>query len=287
MGSMESSRLGTAPAARQWLRMGSRLRRNDGYASAWPSGGWKVILPAVYVVLFVVLNAGGIWGQAADDHGDTFATATNLPLGSSVAGRIDPADDLDVFRLDLSRRSGSTEVWIYATGDLNTDGWLFDSSGNLIAANGAGLIGNQWTNFHLRWVLPIGVYYVAVGSHPDSTTGERPIGDYRVHAQAVTDPGSTAGTAMRLNVNSLAPGTIDSALDSDYFRIDLSEHTNLVIRAVNLFLYHEGDDEDLDRLPIAPLAVEVLDAGGTEVSVNVYALQLRINGDFEPYGVLH
>ena len=238
----------------------------------------------MYVVLCLVLNAGGAWVQAADDHGNYLSNATNLPLGSSVAGRIDPGDDRDVFRLDLSRQSGSTDVWTYATGDLNTDGWLYDHSGNLIVANGAGLIGNQRTNFHLRWVLARGVYYLAVRSHADSTTGERPTGDYRVHAQAVTDPGSTIGTAKRLNVDTLAPGTIDTALDSEYFRIDLSERTNLVIRAVNLFLYYEGDDEDLDRLPIAPLAVEVLDAGGAEVSVNVYALRLRVNGDFEPYG---
>ena len=53
---------------------------------------------------------------------------------------------------------------------------------------------------------------------------------------------------------------------------------------MNLFLYYEVDDENLDRLPIAPLAVEALNASGEEVSVNVYALGFRINGDFEPYG---
>ena len=185
---------------------------------------WKVILPAAYVALCLVLNAGGAWVQAADDHGNAFATATNLPLGSSVAGRIDPGDDVDFFRLDLSRRSGSTDVWIYATGDLDTDGWLYDHSGNLIVANGAGFIGNQRTNFHLRWALARGVYYLAVGSHADSTTGEKPTGGLQgARPGGVTDPGSTVGTATRLNVNSLAPGTIDSARDSDYFRIDLSE----------------------------------------------------------------
>ena len=142
----------------------SRLHRNDGYASVWSLGGWKLILPAMYVVLCLALNAGGAWVQAADDHGNYLSNATNLPLGSSVAGRIDPGDDRDVFRLDLSRQSGSTDVWIYATGDLNTDGWLYDNSGNLIVANGAGLIGNQRTNFHLRWVLARGVYYLAVRS---------------------------------------------------------------------------------------------------------------------------
>ena len=284
MGSMESSRLGTAPAARQWLRMGSRLRRNDGYASAWPSGGWKVILPAVYVVLFVVLNAGGIWGQAADDHGDTFATATNLPLGSSVAGRIDPSDDRDVFRLDLSRRSGSTDVWIYTTGDLDTVGWLYDSNSNLLAHNDDGFIGNERANLHLRWALPRGVYYVAVRGFLDRATGLRAIGDYRVHAQAVTDPGSTIGTAARLGVDSLAPGRIDAAQDPDYFRIDLSESTNLIIHAVNLFLFYEIDDEELALVPVEPLAVEALDSAGTEVSVNADTIPSIIIGNLKPFG---
>ena len=245
---------------------------------------WKVILPAAYIALCLALNTGGVWAQRTDDHGDSFATATNLPLGSSVAGRIDPGDDRDVFRLDLSRRSGSTDVWIYTTGDLDTVGWLYDSNSNLLAHNDDGFIGNERTNLHLRWDLPRGVYYVAVRGYLDRTTGLRRIGDYRVHAQAVTDPGSTIGTATRLGVDSLAPGRIDSTQDSDYFRMDFSESTNLVVQAINLFLIYRVDAENFDIRPIAPLSVEVLDAEGAEISVNVYETTARINGERQPAG---
>ena len=65
----------------------------------------------------------------ADDHGQSFDTATTLLLGDSAAGRIDPGYDRDVFKLDLSGTSGTTDVWIYTTGELNTQGWLYDSNG--------------------------------------------------------------------------------------------------------------------------------------------------------------
>ena len=260
--------------------MGSRLRGNDGYASVWPLGGWKVILPAV----FVVLNAGGVWGQAADDHGDSFATATNLLLGSSVAGRIDPGDDRDVFRLDLSSRRGSTDVWIYTSGDLDSLGWLYDSSENLLVHNDDGFIGSQQAGFHIRWVLPRGVYYVAVRGFRDTTTGQRQIGSYRVHAQAVTDPGGTIGAATRLGIGSLAPGRIDNAENADYFRMDFSKSTNLVVRAINLFRVYRIDADTIGIRPIAPLDVEVLDAEGAEISVNIYETTARINGERQPAG---
>ena len=245
---------------------------------------WKVILPAAWVALCLALNAGGAWVQAADDHGDAFSTATNLPLGSSRAGRIDPGDDQDLFRLDLTGRSGSTDVWIYTTGDLDTVGWVYDSHANRIVGSDDGFIGDRGTNFHLRRVLPRGVYYVQVFSALDRESERRPTGGYRVHAQAVTDPGSTIGTATSLNVNSLAPGTIDSAGDSDYFRIDLTKHTNLVIRAMNLFLDYEANGEELARLPVEPLAVGALDSAGTEVSVNADTIPAVLTGSRRPVG---
>ena len=68
----------------------------------------------------------------ADDHGHSFGTSMTLALGASAAGRIDPGFDLDVFKLDLSGTSGTTDVWIYTTGDLDTLGWLYDSHGDLL-----------------------------------------------------------------------------------------------------------------------------------------------------------
>ena len=244
----------------------------------------------MYVVLCLALNAGGSRVQAADDHGNYLSNATPLPLGSSVAGRIDPSDDLDVFKLDLSRRSGATDVWLYTTGDLDTVGGLYDSEGELIVVNGNGLIGDMSANFsylgtssHLRWVLPRGIYYVAVRSQRDRTTGNRPTGDYRVHAQVVRDPGTTRSTAMHLNLGSLAPGTIDTTRDTDYFRVDLSASMNLVFHLKNLFLWYEIDDEELDILPVAfvPVDVEVLDSRGVDVSANVSRI---VDRDQNPYG---
>ena len=224
----------------------------------------------MYVVLCLALNAGGAWVQAADDHGDAFSTATNLPLGSSVAGRIDPGDDQDLFRLDLTGRSGSTDVWIYTTGDLDTVGWLYDSHANRIVGNDDGFIGDRGTNFHLRRVLPRGVYYVQVLSALDRETDRRPTGDYRIYAQAVTDPGNSAGTAARLALESLAGGTIDTARDTDYFRMDLTRPTNVFVTAVNMLLWYKVDDDSFDLMPVEPLVVEVLDSRSAAVPVNVY-----------------
>ena len=247
---------------------------------------WKVIIPAAWVALCLALNAGGARVEAADDHGDAFSTATNLPLGSSRAGRIDHSDDRDVFRLDLSGRSGSTDVWIYTSGDLDSLGWLYDSSENLLVHKDDGFIGSQRAGFHIRWVLPRGVYYLAVRGSRDETTGERATGNYRVHAQAVTDPGSTIGAATSLGVGALAPGRIDSSENADFFRMDFSESTDVEIQAINSFRIHPINAEDFAVSPIAPLAVEVLDAEGAEVSVNVYEINARVEGDRQPAGFI-
>ncbi len=275
-----------ALAPRLSLGTASHLRGTAGYAFVQRLGGWKIILPAVYVVACLVLNTGGVWGQGTDDHGDTFATATNLPLGSSRAGRIDLSDDRDVFRLDLSGRSGSTDVWIYTTGDLDTVGWVYDSDANLLVANDDGFIGSQRAGFHIRWVLPGGVYFLAVRGYLDPDTGRRETGSYRVHAQAVTGPGNTTGTATSLGKGSLAPGRIDTAGNADFFRMDFTESTNMEVQAINSFRTYPIDADDFGVKPVAPLSVEVLDAEGAEVSVNVYEISATIEGDRQPAGFI-
>ena len=172
----------------------------------------------------------------ADDHGQLFRDATTLSLGSSVAGSIDPGFDQDVFKLDLSGASGTTHIWIYTTGDLDTRGWLYDSSGGpYLVFNNDSYIAGRETGFSLRRNLPRGVYYISVRSWL-TADGDLATGDYTLYAEAVTGPGNTTGTAAALNLDSPAPGMIDTASDADYFRLDLAESKNLVIHAQGLAL---------------------------------------------------
>ena len=204
----------------------------------------------------------------ADDHGHFFDTATPLSLGASAAGRIDLGHDRDFFKLDLSATSGTTDVWIYTTGDLDTRGWLYDSSGGpYLVFNGDSYIEGRETNFSLRRNLPRGVYYILIRSWLTADE-DYATGDYILHAEAVTDPGNSTGTATFLNLDSPAPGTIDSADDADYFRLALAEFKNLFIYTNGLKLY-----DGSRYLPIEPLDGTVLDNSGTEISVNIHPME--------------
>ena len=202
----------------------------------------------------VVVSSPNWWREVraqTDDHGDFPGTSTPLPLGSSKAGRIDPGDERDVFKLDLSRASGDTDVWIYTTGDLNTVGELSGSGGEMLASNDYLTWGRE-SNFHIRAVLPSGVYYVVVSSFWETA------GDYTLHARTATDAGSTTGSATSLNLDSPTTGTIDATGDADYFRLDLTESTNLILNA------RTGNSAPIDGV--------VLDTGGAEIPVNSYTV---------------
>ena len=239
----------------------------------------RVLILAVMAACCFSLRTGGVGGQTSnDDHGDTILTATDLPLGSSADGRIDPGNDQDVFRLELSGESSDTEIWMYTTGEFDTYGELLTSAGEVIVSNDDSYIhGNSGWGFHIRWTLSPGVYYVRVGVSPYWADGRT--GDYTLHAQAVTDhPGSTPGTATRLDFDSPTPGLIDTAADADYFRLDLTEATDLIISARTFVLY-DGDDE---LLRSDDIDAEVLDSNGGEVPANTHwhPLGFVIQDDF-------
>ena len=210
----------------------------------------------------------------ADDHGQSFDIATTLLLGDSTAGRIDPEYDRDVFKLDLSGTSGTTDVWIYTTGELDTRGWLYDSNEDLLVFNNDSYIVGREDGFNLRRNLSSGVYYLSVRSWGGA------IGNYMLHAEAVTDPGNTTGTATTLNLGPPTPGTIDTAGDSDYFRFVLAESKNLVIYARSSGFY----DRTRDLFLREPLHGTVLDDTGADISVNVYDMGIgfEIKDDFDP-----
>ena len=224
----------------------------------------RTLAPGVYYVsvrsAYRVATGDYTLHAMADDHGHSSDAATTLALGASSAGRIDPGFDRDVFKLDLSGASGTTDVWIYTTGDLDTRGWMYDANDNLLVFNDDSLIEGRETNLSLRRNLPRGVYYISVRSWLTAD------GDYTLHTEAVTDPGTAIGTATTLNLDYPAPGTVDAAGDADYFRLDLAESRNLVVHANNPFrrYYTSGL-----AIPIEPLDVTILDSQGAEISVNI------------------
>ena len=213
---------------------------------------WRMFVLASLVVLLLVVSADGIAGQTSDGHGNTPATATLVSPGSTIAGRIDPGDDMDVFKLDLSQASGVTDVWAYTTGELDTVGGLYDSDGTLLIFSDDSFLGDNIRNFSLRSAVQPGVYYVVIVSFRPRTGG------YVLHAEAVTEPGSTLGTAKHLELDSYTAGTTSAADDVDFFRLDFTQSTHLIIDAVS-------------PNPVA-LDAQLLDASGTEIGENVYSL---------------
>ena len=220
----------------------------------------RMLLLATLAAFCFLLGTDGVGGQTADDHGNTSATATSLSLGSSVTGRIVPGEDTDVFELDLSGASGSTDVWAYTTGDYDTVGGLYDSDATLLAFNDDGFLAGSLRGFSVRSNVPPGVYYVVVAGY-----GAEP-GSYTLRTQAVKDPGSAIDTAAALALGSPAGGTIDTAGDADYFKLDFAGPTHVIIeaRSTNFF----------------PISADLFDAQGTEISANMYALAVRFGFQF-------
>ena len=206
----------------------------------------------VVAVACLIISPDSTGGQSPDDHGNTPATATPVNLGDSVAGRINPGDDMDVFEIDLSHASRTTDVWAYTTGEVDTVGGLYSSEGALLLYNDNGYRREGIDNFSLRRIVPPGVYYVVIVSFRPNP------GDYVLHTAAVTDPGNSLDTAKTLSLGSPDGGTLIEDEEEEYWRLDFTTETYVVIDAVTTSK--------------VTLDAEVLDASGTELGENIYSL---------------
>ena len=103
----------------------------------WTSGSLSYVVSGLkesteYAVQVRAVNSDGDGGwsgavpQTTTDHGGTQGTATPAALGDDLPGTIDPPDDVDFFSFTVAAR---TDVWLYTTGDTNTHGYLYNSSG--------------------------------------------------------------------------------------------------------------------------------------------------------------
>lgn len=232
---------------------------------------WRIVILTALAVTFFIGGTYSIQGQTPDDHGNTPATATPISLGDSVVGRIDPGDDMDVFEIDLSHATGTTDIWAYTTGEVDTVGGLYNGEGALLLFNDDGFVRefnsngyvrDSISNFSLRRLVSPGLYYVAIVSW-------RPMpGDYVLHTRAVTDPGNAVEAAKSIGLGSRAGGTLIEDDEEEYWRLDVATETYVVIDAVT------SSKVSLDG--------EILDASGTEMGENIYPLDdllTRLSGD--------
>ena len=168
------------------------------------------------------------------------SNAATLNLNGSASATIDPEDDEDYFKLELSE---TTEVAIRASGFPDTVGELQRSNGTEIASNDDGYLPGGRLNFLIRESLNAGVYYVKVSSFASNSDGP-----YMVHATEITEPGSAIADAQPLTLGGTAGGIIDPAGDEDYFSLTLEETTYVIIGGAGEVVNISGDLTDENDL---------------------------------------
>ena len=184
--------------------------------------------------------------RTAADQGGTVDAAADLTLGEPVDGVIGTAWEEDVYRIDLSTATGPTDVILYTTGDVDTTGELVDENLREVEYGDDSILSEQRSNFFLGSVLEPGVYYIFVSGYSTST------GPYRLHSWTGTDPAGARATSADLGLESEQLGIIGSPTDEDYFRITVSEATDLQV-------YTEGSADTVG---------ELLDGGGNRLAYN-------------------
>ena len=109
------------------------------------------------------------------DPDDTPEGATPVDLGSSTEGSLSERDE-DYFVVEMSSAGTLTA---YTTGDTDTEGYILDSSGNVLDRNDDG--GEGW-NFRVSAPVSAGTYYIRVEGSYSSATG-----DYTLHVVGPLD----------------------------------------------------------------------------------------------------
>ena len=255
---------------------------------AWTTGGGSLTyelqnLPdgvGYDVQVRAVAGGDGPWATstgATNDHGGATATATALSPGSSLPSRLDPATDVDVFSITLA---ADGDLWVYATGELDTVGELLDSGGELLKSNDDGTLLDSPLGFGIRREVDRGTYYVRVSSF-----NERSAGAYTIHARTVGDPRDDLSVqfATIITPGSVTPGRIGPTGgqdgDTDVFRLHVPTTADIWITAVGTNDIFGGDLDTVGELLFTTgTAALTNDDGGLEGNFNGFAFRARLTG---------
>ena len=143
-----------------------------------------------------------------DDHGDSSASATSVPIGDTVRAVLTPGDH-DYFEFAVP---DDFTVRAFAQGETDTYGALYDGNGVRIASDnsaGGGL------NFHIVRPLDPGTHYLSVGGW---TTGSYAV---IVEEAGDDDHGDSVAAATPVSIGDTVPGVLTPG-DPDYFEFPVS-----------------------------------------------------------------
>ena len=207
-------------------------------ANVWTTGGTlQRVVGDLLDGLSYDLQVRARNSEGPGDWSDTHAASTNdhdfvtsrsslVPLGSSLPGYIASGADADTFRVSVP--PGGGYLWVYTTGEVDTNGVLAAGNRDILDRNEDGWLPHGVRNFSIRHSVGDGTYYFRVQGQRGST------GAYRVHARLVTFPGATAATAQTVTLGEPALGRIQLVRhlsEDNYFTFTLTATTDVAIMA--------------------------------------------------------
>ncbi len=175
----------------------------------------------------------------ADDHGNSFSTATQVSIGSITQGSIETPGDLDYFKFTISQPG---KYVFYTRGTTYTLGRLYDSTYSQLSYNYGG---GEADNFRIVYdFLYAGTYYIEVSIYQASVSKT---GSYALHIEGPGHPtvsddhGFSPWSATAVNIGSITSGNINLPGDLDYFKFTISQPGKYVF-------YTRGTTYTLGRL---------------------------------------
>ncbi len=169
-----------------------------------------------------------------DDHGNSAANASIAPLGTSIEGLIQGAEDFDWFKFDAA----AEEILQFNVGGgRNTRLFLYDRDGTT-KIHDTGAATSRYN------VTTSGTYYVALHALPRTR--------YTLHIESLgqDDHGDELDTASEAMLNTVTNGSLEHHFDNDWFRFDgvsgHDYHIDLTIRVHSnhgLFVYDSDGNQ--------------------------------------------
>ncbi|MTD42172.1 hypothetical protein GIX45_26805 [Erwinia sp. CPCC 100877] len=177
------------------------------------------------------------------DENYNFETAVSLPLKKDYFEKIDFAGDKDYYKFEMPEHQVGTVVdkyIMYAMGDFDNYGTLYNSEGQVLATNDDG---NGNTNFKIiKEELQPGTYYLEVKGYSDTRVGSYTV---RVDQEVNRDENYNFETAVNLSLEKSQKDKIGFAGDKDYYKIEVPAAETSINKYI---LYATGDFDNYGTL---------------------------------------